>query len=295
MKAKLIPPVFFLALVSILPALPQNFEDLVSKYTEENGIGYTQPLGDALGATFNSGLFHSAHMQKLGFQMYLGLVTSGAFFSEKRETFTATTEGNFTPIKTAEVPTVVGPAESVEVNGDGGTVYVFPAGMNVRMLPFAIPQLTIGSVYGTDVTFRYFAYSFDEDVGDLDLFSWGIRHSVSQYFSTLPLDLAVGLYNQRLRIGDILDCNSWFVVAQASKKIKIFTFYGGLGYENAKSDLEYTYEAEDTEVAFQLKGSNNIRFTAGVTFNLGPVKLNVDYSLASQSVLSAGLGIGIGE
>ena len=295
MNTKQIIPAILLIVLSNTLAYPQTVEDLVSKYTEENGIGFTQPLGDALGATFNSGLFHSAHMQKLGFQMYLGLVTSGAFFSEKRETFMATTEGNFTPLQTAEVPTVVGPAESVEVNGDGGTVYVFPAGMNVRMLPFAVPQLTIGSVYGTDVTFRYFARSFNEDVGDLDLFSWGIRHSVSQYFSTLPLDLAVGLYNQRLRLGDILDCNSWFVVAQASKKIKIFTFYGGLGYENAKMDLEYTYEAEDTKVAFQLKGSNNIRFTAGVTFNLGPVKLNVDYSLASQSVLSAGLGIGIGE
>ena len=74
----------------------------------------------------------------------------------------------------------------------------------------------------------------------------------------------------------------------------IFTFYGGLGYENVKTNVEYTHE-DDSQISFTLKGCNSVRFTAGVTFNFGPVKLNVDYSLASQSVLSAGLGIGINE
>jgi len=294
MKTKLIFPAFLIVLFSIPGAYSQNFESLVSKYTEENGKGYMQPLGDALGATFNSGLFHSAHIQKLKFQFYLGVVPSTAFFSAKRETFTASTEGDFTPVQKVKVPTVVGPAESVEVNGNGGTVYVFPAGMNISMLPFAVPQLTLGSVYGTDLTFRYFAYSFDEDIGKLSLFTLGIRHSISQYFSALPLDLAVGVYSQHLTLGDILDCNSWFAVAQASKRIRIFTFYGGLGYENTKTDIEYDRD-DDSQVSFSLKGSNSIRFTAGITFNFGPVKLNVDYNIASQSALSAGLGIGINE
>jgi predicted porin len=82
---------------------------------------------------------------------------------------------------------------------------------------------------------------------------------------------------------------------QASKTVKIFTFYGGLGYENSKMKIEYTNQDDDTNISFDLTGSNNIRFTAGLTFNFGPVKLNVDYNLASQSVLCAGLGIGIGD
>ena len=102
-------------------------------------------------------------------------------------------------MKTAEVSTLFGPTDPVEVTGDAGTVYVFPGGLNVSMLPFAVPQLTLGSVFGTDLTVRYFAYSTNEDIGKLNLFSWGLRHSISQYVPVLPLDLAVGFYSQQFR------------------------------------------------------------------------------------------------
>jgi hypothetical protein len=174
-------------------------------------------------------------------------------------------------------------------------VYVFPGGLDVSLLPIAVPQLTLGSVFGTDVTVRYIGYSINKDIGKLNLFSWGLRHSISQYVKVLPLDLAVGFYSQRFSLGDIARCNSWYAGVQASKRIIIFTFYGGLGYENSKMDFHYTSQDDNTKIDFSLKGSNSIRFNAGVTFNLGPVKLNVDYNLASQSVLCAGLGIGIGE
>lgn len=278
-----------------IPAFPQDIEGLISKYTEENGKGYMQPFADAFGANLNSGLFHSAKVKKLGFQLYIGVKASTAFIPDKRKTFMATTEGSFAPEQTEEVPTVFGPAESVEVNGNGGTVYVFPGGLNVSMVPFVIPQLTLGSVFGTDLTLRYFTYSLDDDIGNLDHFGWGIRHSISQYIPGLPVDLAVGIYNQHFRVGDIVESGSWLISAQASKSLLLFTFYGGLGYENTRMNIEYDQENGGSIVSFDLTGSNSIRFTAGITFNLGPVKLNVDYSLASQSALSAGLGIGIGD
>jgi hypothetical protein len=106
-------------------------------------------------------------------------------------------------VKTAEVSTLFGPTDPVEVTGDAGTVYVFPGGLNVSMLPFAVPQLTVGSVFGTDLTVRYFAYSTNEDIGKLNLFSWRLRHSISQYVPVLPLDLAVGFYCQQFRLGTL--------------------------------------------------------------------------------------------
>jgi hypothetical protein len=289
-----IPAILFLV-VSGLSASAQNIEDMVSKYTDKNGKGYMQPLANAFGASLNSGLFHNAHLKKMGFQMYIGMQTTAAFIPEKYKTFDATTEGGFAPKQTTEVSTIFGSTESTEVNGDGGTVYVFPGGLNVTMIPFAVPQLTIGSVFGTDVTVRYFGYSLNDDVGNLKLFSWGIRHSINQYIPLMPLDLAVGFYDQSFKLGDIVECNSWCLNAQASKSLLIFTFYGGLGYERSKMNISYTSEEDDTDVEFDLIGSNKIRINAGITFNLGPVKLNVDYSLAKQSVLCAGLGIGINE
>ena len=273
----------------------QDIEELVSKYTENNGKGYMQPIADAFGATFNSGLFHTAGLKKLGFQAYLGVVASTAFISDKRTTFDATTQGFTDPEITATAPTVFGPGEAVSVDGPGGTAYVFPAGMNVKMIPFAIPQLSVVSVYGTDLMFRFITFNLGEDFGDLSVFGWGIRHSISQYVEALPLDVALGIYNQSFKAGDIVSANAWVVSAQASKKVLIFTFYGGLAFENTRLDLEYHNDEEDVDIAFNLKGKNSIRLTAGITFNLGPAKLNVDYNIASQSVLSFGLGIGIGE
>ena len=75
----------------------------------------------------------------------------------------------------------------------------------------------------------------------------------------------------------------------------IFTFYGSLGYENASVDLAYKSEANNLDISYNLKGANNIRLTAGLVFNMGPVKLHADYNLASQSSVCVGLGIGIFE
>ena len=88
-------------------AFSQDIEELVSKYTEANGKGYMQPLADAFGATFNTGLFHSAKIKKPGFQAYLGVITSTAFISDKRKTFTATTQDFTDPEISAEVPFLV--------------------------------------------------------------------------------------------------------------------------------------------------------------------------------------------
>jgi hypothetical protein len=288
-----------LCFLIIVPALPQDIDDYISRYSETNGKGYIQPVADVFGASFNSGLFHSAKLKKMGFQMYLGIVATAAFIPEKSRTFTATTEGSFEPVQTAEVPTIVGSPEPVEVTGNAGTTYAFPGGINATFLPFAVPQFSIGSVFGTDATIRYFAYPLGDDVGDLSLFSWGLRHSISQYIKVLPLELAAGFYSQKFTVGDYMDATAWIANIQASKKISLFTFYGGLGYEKSTLKLRYEEDGDEGEegvsINYDLDGGNTIRFTAGITFNFGPVKLNVDYNLAKQSVLSAGLGIGIGE
>lgn len=293
-KKRIIPALVITVLINV-PLFSQDIEDYISRYTNLNGPGYIQPLADAFGANLNTGLYHGAHIKKMGLQLYLGVVATTSFIPDKRKTFTATTEGNFLPVKTAEVPTLFGSTKPVNVTGNAGTTFVFPGGLNLSMLPLAVPQLTLGSVFGTNITIRYFGYNINKDVGKLSLFSWGLRHSISQYIPILPVDLSVGFYKQQFSIGTYAKCNSWLLSAQASKKIVIFTFYGGLGYEKSKMDIKYTSQNDNTNVAFSLNGSNTIRVTAGVTFNLGPVKLNVDYNLASQSVLCVGLGIGIGD
>ena len=273
----------------------QEFEDFVKKYTDANGKAYMQPLADAFGANLNSGLYHTAYIKKQGFQLYLGVAVMNAVIPDKNKTFQGTTQGYFSPTQTVKVPTVFGRSEAVPVEGDGGTVYVFPGGLELNRLPLAVPNLTVGSLFGTDAAFRWAAFDLGEEVGKIELLGWGLRHSLDQYIPLKPVRMAVGFYMQQFSVGDVVDAGGWIASLQTSYQWKIFTFYGGLGYENSNLDIQYTSEEDGSEIAFDLTGDNTLRATLGLTLNLGPVKVHSDYSLASQSLLTLGLGLGINE
>lgn len=273
----------------------QEFEDFVKKYTDANGKSYMQPLADAFGANLNSGWYHSAYVIKPGFQLYIGVSAMSAPIPARNKTFQATTQGFFTPTQTADVPTVFGKTETFTVEGDGGTAYVFPGGLDLKTLPMAVPNLTIGSLFGTNASFRWAAYDFGEDVGKLELLGWGLTHSLDQYLPVEPFHMAMGFYIQQFGVGDIVDANGWLANVQASYQWHLITLYGGVGYENSNLNINYTYEEDNSEVSFDLQGTNKIRATLGLTLNLGPVKLNGDYSMARQSILTVGFGLGFNE
>lgn len=286
--------------IASFPGQSQNFKDYLSKYTEENGTGYMQPAGDALGANLNTGWFHSAKLKKLKPQVYVGLVGMIAFVPDEKKTFLATPEGLFTPKTPTEASTVFGSGESTTIEGDEGTSYTFPGGLEVKAVPLAAPQVSVGSVFGTDVSLRFIAYKFDqEDVGGkVNLFGFGLRHSISQYLSAMPAQLAVAYYWTTASVGEVMETNASLISLQSSYSVKILTVYGGLGYEMSNTNVVYTFkEDEDVEedISFNLDGGNKIRFTLGVGLNLGPVRLHTDYNIADQSVFSFGMGLGFGD
>lgn len=285
----------------------QSLEDYLSKYTQENGKMYLQPFADAFSAGFNSGLFHNARIHKMGFQLYIGVVSQVAMIPSSAKTFMAYTDSDlFPPEGPYEVPTIFGPSEGVivPIDASGGLFdYSFPGGFDIDYVPLAMPQITIGSVFGTDFTARFVSLDI-EDAGKVNVFGWGLRHSIDQYLEKLPLDLALGYYHQTFKVGDYMDASANVINLQGSYSIPIITFYGGLGYENSKVHVEYTYEGADIseasisqgeKIQFDMEGANTMRFTVGLTFNLGPVKLHGDYNLAKQNTFAVGLGIGINE
>jgi len=273
----------------------QEFEDFVKKYTGVNGEGFMQPLADAFGANLNSGWYHNAYIEKQGFQLYIGVTAMTAIINENNKTFNATTEEPFSPTTRTKAPTIFGNSESVIVQGEGGTVYAFPGGLDLNRLPLAAPTLTVGSLYGTNASVRWAAYDIGDEVGKIQLLGWGVRHKLDQYFPTIPVHLAVGFYMQQFSMGDIIEANGWLTNIQASYQWRFLTFYGGLGVENSTLDMQYTYETDESEIAFNLKGNNKLRGTLGLTLNLGSVKIHSDYNLASQSLFTLGLGLGINE
>jgi hypothetical protein len=272
----------------------QNLEDYVSKYTSENGKAYMQPLADAFGANLNSGFYHSARISTLGLHFYIGIETMIAPIAEDTKTFTAKTEEPFSPAQTAEAPTIFGSGKGAAVTGTGGTVFNFPGGLDIKKLPLAVPQVSVGSILGTEATLRFIQSETNENIGKVKLFGFGAQHSISQYFKDFPVDLAVGFLIQKFEVGNIVEANAKYFGVQGSYSRSLLTLYGGIGVESANLDISYNYESDagNEKIAFNLDADNSVRFTAGVALNLAVLKLHADYNLSSQNVIALGLGFG---
>lgn len=196
----------------------------------------------------------------------------------------------------------MGTADDIVIN-EQSELDLAPGLIKTSIAPLAIPQARIGSVFGTDMMIRYLPRVDRDDLGSFGFIGLGVRHSVSQYVPMLPMNLAAQISWQKLGIQDaddteVLTANMWAMSVMASKSFFVASVYGGLQLESASVDLDYTFvdpqgELPDQRVSFSMDGRNRVRMVAGVGLNMGPVVMNVDYSLGSINVVSAGLGISL--
>ena len=292
-----------LVLLCAVPISAQ-IEDQLSVYTGANATGYLQPFADAFGADLNASLFHSAEIAKIGFQFKLEFPIMGVIFSDDDRTFKAVTEGDFYPQQRVEVPTVVGPGEAKIVTGDGGTSYAFPGGFDLNSFAIAVPQLRIGSVFGTEAVIRYFSINTgDVELGDLGLFGFGLRHNVSQYFGPVfPVDIAAGFFWQKFHLGEnqegenLISVKAFTVGVQASKRFAVFVPYTGLSYDTSSMDVSYMSETFGSEerIEIDFDATKTAHWTIGMMLDLVYLNVFAEYNIASQSCFSFGLGIGFG-
>lgn len=290
--------IMFLIIEGVLARaiMAQDIADMVSRYTSANGKHYMQPLADVFSANLNSGLFQRADLPKLGLRLQIGLKSTVAFIGTRQKTFDATTEGSFYPPLSAKAATVFGSNKIVSVTGTGGAVYNFPGGFEIDYVPLLVPQISIGSVYGTQLTVRYFMANLGEDIGNLNLSGFGLQHNIDQYLPHVPVAISVGAFMQNFAVGDIVTAKSMYYGLQASRSFGILILYGGLGYESGQIKVEYKRDASENQqedISFNLKANNSVRMTVGLLLNLPGIKLHVDYNLAKQSALCIGLGFGI--
>jgi hypothetical protein len=295
---------FAFTLFSAAPAAAQ-LGDQLSAYSGANAEGYLGPLADALGTSLNTGIFRTAHIPRMGPLARLEIQIMGVFFSDDDRTFSAVTEAGFSPEQRVSAPTVVGSGTAVTVEGDGGTKFSFPGGFDLNSFALAVPQLRIGAVMGTELVVRYFAANVgDDDLGKINLFGIGARHSISQHFGpVLPVDVAAGFFWQQLKLGeddqgnDIIVSSALSFGVQASTEIVRFIVpYGGLSYDTHSTEVTYESDASDSEdtvnLDFEKKGTMHL--TLGVMFDLPVFKAFAEYNVASQNSVAFGIGFGFG-
>lgn len=314
-------------LVNFLQAGPEDASKLMN--------AYLNPMIEGLSYGFNGGWYTTAKAHKsLGFD--IGFSFNAVFIPSSKNYFTPKDLGLETTVLTSpasgKAPTIVGPEEastySVDVNGDGrpdGTLDG-PQGLDLKeqikisgvLAPTA--QIGIGIYKNTDLKIRWMP-EVSTGSSKIKLIGFGVLHDIKQHIpgiKMLPFDLSVLVAFTKIQgetgmsgefdpaPGDTrpqmmdYDMEAWLFQALISKKLAIFTFYGGIGYNTiaTSSDVTGSYMIPGIQqplsdpVSLRFK-NNSMRLNGGIRINLGPVYLNGEYILQEYSTVSVGLGVSI--
>ncbi|HUI30341.1 MAG TPA: DUF6588 family protein [Candidatus Acidoferrales bacterium] len=305
-----------------------NAQDLggnLAKVWRPYGQAYVTPVVNAVGMDMNSGLFHTAKVGGIlpfGLSFYVGVQVGGALVPSSDKSFSMGFDDSVYIPLLGMVPshdTVIN-APTIFGSKNAGTIqetYTDPVlhtrvthsdptiggliNTSIALLP--IPQVGLGSLFGTDVLVRYLPSMKLASYGKVQLFGFGLRHNVSQYIPLIPIDIAVQLGFQNFSIKDtagnnLFKLSTFAANVEVSKTLAILTVYGGLQFENSKVNLNYTFTppgqtAETIPISFSVTGKNKFRALIGLNLGLLPFNINVDYSVGAVSAVTAGLGIAI--
>ncbi len=171
--------------------------------------------------------------------------------------------------------------------------------------PTAAAQLTVGTVFGTNVAIRYFPDVNIQNMGKFSFFGAGFIHNIGVWFpNPIPLDLGVGFFTQRMKVGDIFETNATQAGLYVSKTfgfIISITPYAGVTTETSKTTVSYNYQSNQTingvrvppvKISFDLKGENSNSAVIGFNLRLAVVNINADYKFAKINTASAGISFG---
>ncbi|KQC05973.1 MAG: hypothetical protein APR54_01920 [Candidatus Cloacimonas sp. SDB] len=300
-------------------------ESLTQKLEEfgvQNGKAYIGPWVTSFGTNLNTGLYQSAKVMK---PFLFGVTVNSmlAFVPDEDKSFTAYSptfeyDGqtynlyNEEKLKTATIFGDQGATFTLNDNipeeiNTGDLDLKMPNGGNLTAVPLLVPQVQVGLPAGNELLLRVFPkIQITEDIGELSFWGVGLKHSISQYIPLIPIDLALqGMY-QQMDVGDLIKISSFAANAQISKKLLMWTIYGGLGYEKSSMNVKYdgtVYEANDAgdgnyvlqalpeKIEFDIDGENEIRMTAGIRYSIAIIKIYADYTLSKYNVLNFGLGL----
>ncbi len=286
-------------------AATAQIEDQLSAYTGDNAEGYLSPLATAIGANLNSGVWKSAYIPlEDGFHLCFETCVMGLFFDDELRTFKAVTEEGFSPETTTDAPTIIGGGDAVIVPGDGGSSFAFPGGFDVNSFVLAAPQIRIGAFRGTEALIRGIPSVpigdiEDTEFGSFSFWGLGVHHSISQYLAPdFPVDLAAGLFYQKITLGDdLIDATAFQVSAQASKRypvgFAIVEPYAGLSVDMFSMDVTYESDAAGgVDIDLSFESDTTLDLTLGLNLIAAFFSLNGEYSIAAQNSFAFGFGLG---
>lgn len=178
---------------------------------------------------------------------------------------------------------------------------------DLNIFPTAAIQGTIGTVAGTNVSFRYFPSVNIEDMGKFSFWGMGAIHNPGAWLKNpLPLDIGIGYFYQKMTVGDIFESNATQFGLYVGKTIGMIVSvspYAGITFESSKTTVQYDYQSNQeiapgvlvppTKLKFELEGENSTGFVVGINIKLVAVNINADYKVAKTKTASAGVSFGL--
>ncbi|HRK53514.1 MAG TPA: hypothetical protein PK185_06345 [Cyclobacteriaceae bacterium] len=338
MKRLRILLILMLSLTFISQSNAQDDIDQFLKESVEDGeklIGaYISPAIKAFSLGMNQGWYNTAKPHKvagvdLTFTGSLMKVPSSEQMFDVNAlglTDISLVDGSGNPRSDGNIPTVLGPdtPPTFSLNstlGDPSDDFDGPSGLalgeDVKFLenkmPAAMLQLGFGLPKGTDIKLRLVPKIDVGDDGKFNLFGIGVMHDVKQYIpglKNMPFDLSalIGYTKMKLDVAfdptanpdqrGLFEVKSTTIQGIASKKFSVVTFYGGLGYNIAKSNLAMlgTYDIGGSNIKDPVDlsyAASGFRASAGMRLKLAVFTFHADYTLQKYSALTVGFGISV--
>ena len=136
---------------------------------------------------------------------------------------------------------------------------------------------------------------------ELDLYGFGLRHSLSQYLKKPPVDIAASVFYQRFGLGeigsskDLVETKTVSLGLQASKRWGILAPYCGLAYDRFAVSASYERDPGDP-VNLEFNWDGVMQATLGLSATLWWLNVNGEYNILSdqdyrQSAFAFGIGL----
>jgi hypothetical protein len=173
----------------------------------------------------------------------------------------------------------------------------------VKMVPLFAPQASIGTIFGTQLSFRYLPdVELSPEVGKMKYFGFGIQHNPDVWLGgMLPVDLALAFYSQSLKVGDLpfIEAKTTAYGINVSKQLGLsflnITPYAGFMLESSTLTFKYDFETVlasqvvRERVSFDLEGQNKSRIVLGASIRLLILNANIDYNIGKYKSVTAGV------
>jgi hypothetical protein len=183
-------------------------------------------------------------------------------------------------------------------------------GTNQDMVVAAVPQITIGALYNSEMLVRYIPpVVFDENIGKFSFFGVALKHAFTNWYENPWCDAAVQVGFQHSTISNEVGITKakleaatdlFAVNVHASKRFDWIEPYVGFSFETLSSEGSYTftlpanikeeigYDIDPQTVPVSLS-DHAIKGTIGATAHIGPMQVFAGMGIAKHLIFSGGI------